>query len=109
MALRYEGKRLREVKAYKRKSKSGTTVYVESYYQRYNKPRGGWNVLKKDSPTSSNKTIWLKDRAGRFVGRASNKKISVPKRKIASAGSDLTTNYRERGRYGRIKGRASAG
>ena len=108
MALRYEGKRLREVQAYKRKSRLGKTVYVESYYQRYDKPRGGWNVLKVDAPTSKNKTAWLKDASGRFIGRANSSMVSHTKRKVAAAGVDRTTNYRERGRYGRIKGRATA-
>jgi hypothetical protein len=104
MAVKYEGKRLREIKPYKRKSPTGRTVYVESYYQRYDKPRGKINTLRADKLTTKSKTVWLKDNLGRFVGRA-NSKGKTTARKIAVAGADATTNYREQGRYGRIYGR----
>lgn len=107
MAVKYEGKRLREVRAYKRKSLGGKTVYVESYYQRYNKPRGVVNALKADTATTKSRTVWLKDSTGRFIGRA-NSKGKTSARRIAVAGSDVTTNYRERGKYGRIYGRTKS-
>jgi len=108
MAIKYEGKRLREIKSYKRKSMGGRTVYVESYYQRYDKPRGTRNVLRIDVAKPSSKTAWLKDSSGRFVGRANAKGVSRTKRKIATYGADSTTNYREQGKYGRIYGRAKS-
>lgn len=107
MALKYEGKRLREVHAYKRKSRTGKTVFVESYYQRYNKPRGAINVLRPDAVTTKSRTVWLKDSTGRFIGRA-NSKGKTSARRIATAGADATANYRERGRYGRIYGRTKS-
>jgi hypothetical protein len=105
MAIRYEGKRLRSVSAYKRKSRGGRTVYVESYYQRYDKPRGTRNALKVDTPKSSSRTAWLKDSSGRFVGRA-NAKGQTKAKRVAMYGADATSNIRERGRYGRIYGRS---
>jgi hypothetical protein len=109
MAPRTEGgKRLREVTDYKRRShKSGKIHYVQSYYQRYDKPRGGWSNLGQDPITGKNKTLWLKDAAGRFVGRA-NSRGKTTARRVAEAGADRTSNWRERGRYGRIKGRTQS-
>lgn len=110
MVLKYEGKRLREIRSHKRKSltKSGRPVYVKSYYQRYDKPRGAISPLKVDTLTSHSKTAWLKDREGHFVGRANSRGRTKAKR-VAMAAEDVTTNYRERGRYGRIYGRAGIG
>lgn len=108
MAIRYEGKRLREVRAYKRKSLSGRTVIVDSYIQRYDKPRGPINPNRKaDSLTAKSRTIWLKNRHGRFVGRA-NYRGKTTAKGVVLARVDTTTNFRERGRYGRVYGRAKA-
>jgi len=104
MATKYEGKRLREVKAYRRKSRRGRMVPVSSYYQRYDKPRGQMNVLKKDTLTSHSKTAWLKDRYGRFVGRA-NYLGETSATEVAEGAYDTTSNKREAGRYGRVYGR----
>jgi hypothetical protein len=109
MAPRTEGgKRLREVRDYKRRNSStGKSHYVKSYYQRYDKPRGGWNSLGADAVTGKNKTLWLKDSAGKFVGR-SNAQGKTTARRVAEAGADKTSNWRERGKYGRIRGRTSS-
>lgn len=101
-----EGKRLREVRGYKRKIRGGKKTSVSGYYQRYDKPRGKRNVLTSDKQTSTSKTMWLKDRKGRFVGRANYK--GETKAKGAVKGEyDLTDLERESGTYGRIYGRYS--
>ena len=105
MALKSEKKFLRQVGRYKRKSSTGQTVYVTDYWQHYDKPRGNWQEVAADSYTNKSKTEWLKDRHGHFVGRANAQ--GKTKAKGAVMGRyDKTRNIRERGRYGRIKGRA---
>lgn len=106
MATKYEGKRLREVRAYQRRSKSGKKIAVDSYYQRYNKPRGPRNVLKKDTLTSHSKTMWLKNAAGEFIGRANSRfETTARASEIAEGRFDTTSNKREGGKYGRVFGR----
>jgi len=107
MVLKYEGKRLREVKDYSRKSRGGRTHIVGSYFQRYDKPRGSQNTLKIDALTPKSKTAWLKDSSGRFVGRANSKGQTTAKR-YKYAKVDETSNKRETGKYGRIYGRSTS-
>jgi hypothetical protein len=110
MALRItqEGKTkpARQVGRHTRKSKSGQTVYVNDYWQRYNKPRGEWGKVEADNLKANSRTAWLKNRAGKFVGRANIKGKTTAKGAVISK-LDTTRNVRERGRYGRLKGRTS--
>ena len=107
MATKYEGKRLREVRPYQRKSKTGKKISVDSYYQRYDKPRGARNVVvKKDILTSHSKTMWLKNSTGQFIGRANSRyETTARESEIAEGRFDATSNKREGGRYGRVFGR----
>lgn len=107
MALRTEKKFLRQIKRHTRKSSRGATVYVSDYWQRYNKPRGDWRETGSDRARESSKTAWLKNRKGQFVGRA-NKAGKTRARGAVMGRLDTTRNVRERGRYGRIKGRTRA-
>lgn len=107
MALRTEKKLLRQVKRHTRKSSTGRTVYVTDYWQRYDKPRGEWGTMGADRARETSKTMWLKDRHGRFVGRANAAKKTRARGAVMGR-LDTTRNVRERGRYGRIKGRTQA-
>jgi len=101
-----ESKTLREVRDYSRMM-HGQKVFVKSYYQTYMKPRGSRNAtMISDSSKAKSKTIWLKDNRGRFVGRA-NYQGKTSARRAATGGLDTTTNFREKGKYGRIYGRGS--
>lgn len=104
MALKSEKKYLRQIRRHTRKSSTGRTVYVTDYWQRYNKPRGEWGNVVIDNPRAKSRTSWLKDRYGRFVGRA-NAQGKTKARGVVAGAMDTTRNIRERGRYGRIKGR----
>lgn len=108
LRITQEGKTkpLRQVGRYKRKTKSGQTVYVSDYWQKYNKPRGEWGKVEADNLKAKSRTAWLKNRAGKFVGRANAEGKTRAKGAVMSK-LDTTRNVRERGRYGRLKGRTS--
>lgn len=107
-----EGKlqHIRRVKEHVRITKSGNRSPVESYYQRYDKPRGLKSTkLTMDEVRAKSKTAWLKDSKGRFIGRANYKGKTSTRKSIASYGVDSTGNVRERGKYGRLYGRYKSG
>ena len=110
MATKYEGKNMRYVGPHKRKSPTGkSTVFVESYYQRYQQPRGVRNITMPDKDKNRSRTEWLKDPSGHFVGRANarGQSVSFKRYKVTEFGLDNTANKRERGKYGRVYGRTT--
>lgn len=97
------GKPTRVVKEYKRRG-----YPVRGYVQQYDKPRGNWNQkIYVDPVKKKSATAWVKNSHGKFVGRA-NSRLQTRAKNVKAYGFDRTRAYREKGKYGRITGRASS-
>ena len=79
---------------------------VDGYIQRYKSPRGmkpSKKNLGKPSPRKEDKTYWLKNRAGEFVGRADSEGETTATNYV-TAGPDFTRSLIDK-KYGRKFGR----
>ena len=94
----------RLVKQYKRKLANNKMQNVKEYIQSYDSPRGIIMGVTPDNLTKHSQTIWLKNRAGHFVGRA-NYEGKTAAKNISKFGYDETSVVRDTRRYKRIFGR----
>lgn len=106
---RSESKPIRRISEHFR-GRGKAKVAVSSYHQRYDAPRGMWSKdFSHDAYTPRSKTAWIKDSKGRFIGRTNARgQTSARKSAIAYGAYDKTKTFRERGKYGRIRGRVES-
>jgi len=94
---------IRKIRAHK---KAGGRISVKSYEQKYKSDRG---PAKKKTPVSlrrQQRTFWLKNNKGEFVGRADDEGKTSAKR-FSMSGKDFTGTIQDK--LGRIYGRYKSG